>query len=145
MRLARSVSSQAIKFFLIAATPFSLCACGGLASLFNVHGTYSGTVTGNGQTGQMQLTINLDHSASGTDTISKPGFTTDDSGTVDGSGNMTLTCSYQGVVVAHMTAALEIRDGSLTSKSGTISVVGGKTTPLSLKLSGSISLREPQQ
>ena len=139
-------SSSALKLAVLNAMPLSLCACGGLGNLFggSYEGTWSGSAIGNGQTGSMQISVDQNNNVSGTDTISKPGFSPTDSGTISSNGNLTLNASYNGVVVATMSATLLVTGTSMTSTSGTISVVGGSSTQLSLNLNGTSSFRKTQ-
>ena len=107
-------------------------------------GSWSGTASGNGVNGAMSLTIDQNNNVTGSDTISKPGFTCTDSGSISSSGNMTLVSSYGGTTVANISAAMVSTGTALTSTSGTISVVGGSSTNVILDLSASTVLLKHQ-
>ena len=128
--------SRFLRPLILLASAAALASCGGLESLLNgttgFQGTWSGSATANGTTGSMSLAIDVNGNVTGTDSISKPGFTATDTGTISTSGSLSLTTQYLGATVSTISVTVVAVSGTM-SGSGTMLINGvGSTIQLQL-------------
>jgi hypothetical protein len=118
-------------------------SCGGSSSgvlgTNSYPGTWSGTIStaptvGQGTSGRLSIVISPTDAVSGTDTITIPGTTTMDTGSISTAGDLILSTSTtaSGTAIGTISATLEVIDNVLQG-AGTI-VVNGVTTPVNVSL-----------
>jgi len=120
----------------------ALVGCGGgLGNLLGIggfQGTWQGSAVVGSSSGTMYLNIDQNDNVTGTDTITIPGQTTTDSGSISSSGSLTLNTSEGGVQKGSISANL-ISTGSTLTGSGTLSVNGTQTAITSIALTNESS------